>query len=192
MFRVFLKNLALLENHTLGTSYSKTSTTLLDLKLWQQGVLMSTPCCQSLRSNWSVVSEYEVPKLWFPKSIKFILKHPVQTGDSQYNKDVNTTKRRSFSQHCMCKRRSFVHTLLCKRPSFFHTMLGKRRCIAPTLLTKLPSFSQQCMGKRRWYVVFSTMYDRYKTERLFSTQEAGGVYKSLLVINDDIRNYRMP
>ena len=47
---------------TLGTSYSET-TNLLDLKLRQQGVLMSTPCCRSLRSNRLVVSEYEVPKV---------------------------------------------------------------------------------------------------------------------------------
>ena len=53
------------ENQTLGTSYSET-TDKLDLKLWQQGVLMRTPCCQSLRSNRLVVSEseYEVPKFW--------------------------------------------------------------------------------------------------------------------------------
>ena len=38
---------------------------------------MRTPCCQSLRSNRLVVSEYEVPKVWFPKSVKFFLKHPV-------------------------------------------------------------------------------------------------------------------
>ena len=25
-----------------------------------------------------VVSEYEVPKVWFPKSVKFFVKHPVQ------------------------------------------------------------------------------------------------------------------
>ena len=50
-------------NQTLGTSYSET-TNLLDLKLRQQGVLMSTPCCRSLRSNRSIVSEYEVPKVW--------------------------------------------------------------------------------------------------------------------------------
>ena len=35
---------------------------------------MSTPCCQSLRSNRLVVSEYEVPKVWFPK---FLVKHPI-------------------------------------------------------------------------------------------------------------------
>ena len=42
------------ENQTLGTSYSET-TNQLGLKLWQQGVLMRTPCCQSLRSNRLVV-----------------------------------------------------------------------------------------------------------------------------------------
>ena len=67
-------------NQTLGTSYSET-TNLLDLKLWQQGVLMSTPCCQSLRSNRLVVSEYELPKVWFPKSIYLFLKHPVYADE---------------------------------------------------------------------------------------------------------------
>ena len=38
------------ETKTLGTWYSET-TYLLDLKLWQQGVLTSTPCCQSLMPN---------------------------------------------------------------------------------------------------------------------------------------------
>ena len=33
------------ETKTLGTSYLET-TNQLDLKLWQQGVLMRTPCCQ--------------------------------------------------------------------------------------------------------------------------------------------------
>ena len=51
----FKKNFTLLGNQTLGTSYSET-TNLLDLKPWQQEVLMSTPCCQSLRSNRLVVS----------------------------------------------------------------------------------------------------------------------------------------
>ena len=58
---------------------------------------------------------------------------PMQTGDTRYNKDVNSTKRWSFCQHCMLKRPSFVHTLLWKRPSFVHTLLDKRR-----------SFSQHC------------------------------------------------
>ena len=56
----FIKNSALSGNQTLSTSYSET-TNLLDLKLWQQGVLISTPCCQSLTSNRLIVSEYEVP-----------------------------------------------------------------------------------------------------------------------------------
>ena len=47
---------------TLGTSYSET-TKLLDLKLWQQGVLMSTPCCQISTVYRLLVSEYEVPKV---------------------------------------------------------------------------------------------------------------------------------
>ena len=56
-------------NQTLGTSYSET-TYQLGLKLWQQGVLMRTPCCQSLRSNRLVVSEYEVPKVWFTQECR--------------------------------------------------------------------------------------------------------------------------
>ena len=47
---------------TLGTSYSET-TKLLDLKLWQQGVLMSTPCCQISTVYRLLVSEYEVSKV---------------------------------------------------------------------------------------------------------------------------------
>ena len=54
------KNCALLGNQTLGTSYSETTN-------------LSTPCCRSLRSNRSIVSEYEVPKVWFPKSAQFFL-----------------------------------------------------------------------------------------------------------------------
>ena len=50
------------ETKTLGTSYSET-TYLLDLKLWQQGVLMSTPCCQISMVYRLVVSEHEVPKV---------------------------------------------------------------------------------------------------------------------------------
>ena len=39
---------------------------------------MSTPCCRSLRSNRLVVSEYEVPKVWFHQEwIGFFLKHPL-------------------------------------------------------------------------------------------------------------------
>ena len=51
-----------LEPKKLGTSYSETKH-LLDLKLGQQGALMSTPCSQSLRPNRCVVSEYKVPNL---------------------------------------------------------------------------------------------------------------------------------
>jgi hypothetical protein len=40
-------------------------------------VLMSSPCCQSLRSNRLVVSEYEVPKVWFLESAHFFVNHPV-------------------------------------------------------------------------------------------------------------------
>ena len=50
------------ETKTLGTSYSET-TNLLGLRLWLQGVLMSTPCCQISTPNRLVVSEYEVPKV---------------------------------------------------------------------------------------------------------------------------------
>ena len=49
-----LKKFTLL-NQTLGTSYSET-TNLLDLKLWQQGALKNTPCCQSLISSFQVRS----------------------------------------------------------------------------------------------------------------------------------------
>ena len=40
---------------------------------------MSTPCCQSLRSNRLVASEFEVPKVWFPESAEFFMKHPVSS-----------------------------------------------------------------------------------------------------------------
>ena len=46
------------------------------------------------------------------------IEHLIQTGDTQSNKDVNTSKRRSFTQHCMGKRWSFAHTMLTKRPLF--------------------------------------------------------------------------
>ena len=60
----------------------------------------------------------------------------IQTGDTRYNNDVNTTKRRSFCQHCMWKRPSFVHTLLNKRRSFDHT-----------LHNWLPSGNEKCKTK---------------------------------------------
>ena len=47
------------EPKKLDTSYSET-THLLGLRLWLQGVLMRALCCQSLRSNRCLVSEYEV------------------------------------------------------------------------------------------------------------------------------------
>ena len=47
------------ETKTLGTSFSET-TNMLAIEIWHKGVLMSTPCCQSLRSNSLVVSEYEI------------------------------------------------------------------------------------------------------------------------------------
>ena len=59
-YRVSQKNVPLLGTQIVGTSYSETKH-LLDLKLRQQGALMSTPCSQSLRPNRCVVSEYEVP-----------------------------------------------------------------------------------------------------------------------------------
>ena len=49
---------------TLGTSYSNT-TNLLAIEISQNGVLMSTPCCQILTPYRLVVSEYEVPKDFF-------------------------------------------------------------------------------------------------------------------------------
>ena len=64
------------ETKTLGTSYSET-TNLLGVEIWQQGVLMSTPCSQSLRPNRLVVSEYEVPKVLVSRKWGFLLKHPV-------------------------------------------------------------------------------------------------------------------
>ena len=74
-------------NQILGTSYSET-TYQLGLKLWQQGVLMRTPSCQSLRSNRLVVSEYEVHKVWFPKSVYFFVKHPVHSIKKIVYKDT--------------------------------------------------------------------------------------------------------
>ena len=64
------------ETKILGTSYSETSNQL-DLKLWQQGVLMSTPCCQSLKSNGLVVLEYEVPKVGVSQECKVFFETPV-------------------------------------------------------------------------------------------------------------------
>ena len=69
MYRVFQKKLYTLgkpnfRHFVLGNYQS-------DLKLWQQGVLMSTPCCQKRpNSNWLVVSEYEGPKVWFSQECK--------------------------------------------------------------------------------------------------------------------------
>ena len=71
----FTKNSALSGNQTLGTSYSET-TNLLDLKLWQQGVLMSTPCCQSLTSNRLIVSEYEVPNFLGSRECRIFYETP--------------------------------------------------------------------------------------------------------------------
>ena len=59
----FTKNSALSGNQTIGTSYSET-TNLLDLKRWQQGVLMS------------IVSEYEVPKVWVSRECRVFCETP--------------------------------------------------------------------------------------------------------------------
>ena len=66
-YRVFQRKTALALRHP-ETTY------LLGVEIWQQGVLMSTPC--SLRPNRLVVSEYEVPKVWviFPETLCTILR----------------------------------------------------------------------------------------------------------------------
>ena len=58
------------------TSYSET-TNLVDLKLWLQGVLMSTPCCRISTPNRLVVSEYEVTKVLVSQECELFFKHPV-------------------------------------------------------------------------------------------------------------------
>ena len=55
------------EPKKLGTSYSET-THLFGLKLWLQGVLMRAPCCRNFKSSRCLVSEYEGPNFWVPKS----------------------------------------------------------------------------------------------------------------------------
>ena len=82
MYRVFQKKtIHSWKLKTLGTSYSET-TKLLDLKLWQQGVLMSTPCCQISTVYRLLVSEYEVPKvLSFQEWIVF-LETPCSTSNT--------------------------------------------------------------------------------------------------------------
>jgi len=50
---------------------------LLDLKLRQQGALMSTPCSQSLRLNRCVVSEYEVANFLGSQEWDIFLGQPV-------------------------------------------------------------------------------------------------------------------
>ena len=57
-YRVFPKKCST-QHKKLDTLYSEIKH-LLDLKLWQQRVLMSIPCSQSLRSNKCVISEYKV------------------------------------------------------------------------------------------------------------------------------------
>ena len=55
-------------NHIVGCfkknvhSWETKTTNLLDLKLWQQEVSVSTPCCQISTPYRLVVSEYKVPK----------------------------------------------------------------------------------------------------------------------------------
>ena len=66
------------ETKTLGTSYSET-TYLLDLKLWQQGVLMSTPCCQISTAYRLVVSGYEVPKVSVSQECRLFFGTPCTT-----------------------------------------------------------------------------------------------------------------
>ena len=61
---------------------------------------MRTSCCQGLRSNRLVVSEYEVPKVWFPKSVKFFLKHPVVMDE------ILTTSMTLKSRNCLYSGRS--------------------------------------------------------------------------------------
>ena len=63
------------ELKTLGTSYSET-TYLLDLKLWQQGVLMSTPCCQISTAYRLVVSGYEVAKVLVSQECRLFFETP--------------------------------------------------------------------------------------------------------------------
>ena len=111
----FKKNLYTLgETKSLGTSYSET-TYQLDLKLWQQGVLMRTPCCQSLRSNRLVVSEYEVPKVWFPKSVKFFLKHPV--GPKLWSVTLKLCQRANLIFHFGFDR-TINRKMLCQKMPF--------------------------------------------------------------------------
>ena len=62
-YRLFQKkSLHSWETKTSGTSYSET-TNLLSVEIRQQGVLMRTPCSQSLRATRLVVFEYKVPQV---------------------------------------------------------------------------------------------------------------------------------
>ena len=45
---------------------------------------MRTPCCQSLRSNRLVVSEYEVPKVWFTQEWETFFETPCSTEPYGY------------------------------------------------------------------------------------------------------------
>ena len=75
IYGVSQKNCALLGNQTLGTSYLETID-LLDLKLRQQGVLMSTACCQISTAYRLVVPEYEVPKVLISQECRVFLETP--------------------------------------------------------------------------------------------------------------------
>ena len=61
------------------TSYSETNN-LLGVEMRQQGVLMSTPCSQSLRPNRLVVSEYEVPKVLVSQECQLFFGTPCSTA----------------------------------------------------------------------------------------------------------------
>ena len=69
---------------------------------------MRTPCCRSFRSNRLVVSEYKVPKVWFPKSAKFFLDHPVCEKDLNSNQDclIEGSERYwivAILTYCLCR-----------------------------------------------------------------------------------------
>ena len=100
------------ETITLGTSYSET-TYLLDLKLWQQGVLMSTPCCQISTAYRLVVSEYEVPKVLVSQECTVFFETPC----SRYylTKATDLSVSRPFSNTFVLLPPCFLPTLLIER-----------------------------------------------------------------------------
>ena len=57
-----------------------TKNRLLDLKLWQQGVLMSTPLCQISMANRLVVSENEVPKVLVSQECRLFFETPCRNS----------------------------------------------------------------------------------------------------------------